>query len=78
LKILRAFRVELIPPARPGRRRKKAITEAHRDWKAGIKKIDLYRKYIPGWEKAGEWRRKGTARKLMDAIRSRERRERRS
>jgi hypothetical protein len=35
----------------------------------------LYRAHIPGWEKHSKWRRKHEERALMDAIRSRRRRE---
>jgi hypothetical protein len=75
LKIVRVFRSQIIPPGRPGRRRKERITAAHRDWKNGIRGVALYRKHIEGWDKHGQWRRKGEERRLMDAIRSRERRD---
>jgi hypothetical protein len=75
-KVLTAFRHTIYPVKRPGRRKKQQITEAHRDWKEGMRGTKLYQKHIPGWEKCSHWRRQGEARRLMDAIRSRERRER--
>ena len=75
LKAVTAFRRALIPPRRPGRRLKAQITAAHRDWKNGVRGVALYTAHIPGWAKHSEWRHKGEARALMDAIRSRERRE---
>jgi hypothetical protein len=75
-RVLIAFRHAILPVKRPGRRRKEGITAAHRDWKNGMGRVELYRKHIPGWESHSQWRRKVEARRLMDAIRSRERRER--
>ena len=75
-KVLAAFRHTIYPVKRAGRRKKEQITVAHRDWKNGMRGLELYQKHIPGWEKCSHWRRKGEARRLMDAIRSRERRER--
>jgi hypothetical protein len=64
------------PGKRPGRRRNAGITAAHRDCKNGMHGLELYRKHIPGWERHNRYRREVEARRLMDAIRSRERRER--
>ena len=75
-KLLSAFRRVLFPVKPPGRRRKEGITAAHRDWKNGMRGVELYRKHIPGWEKHSRWRRAGEQRALRDAIRSRERRDR--
>jgi hypothetical protein len=77
LKIATAFRRQLIPPRPPGRRPKEAITAAHRDWKAGVRGLELFRRHIPDFDKKGHWRRKGESQALMDAIRTRHRRERR-
>ncbi len=74
-KVLAAFRYNLFPPARRGRKRMKRITEAHKDWKAGVRGVALYRAHIPGWEKHNRFRRKAEEKALRDAIRSRERRE---
>jgi hypothetical protein len=72
-KVVTAFRRTLFPAKSPGRRRKEAITAAHRDWKGGMRGVDLYKAHIPGWQKHNHWRREGEARRLMDAIQSRER-----
>ena len=75
-KVLITFRRTLFPAKRPGRRRKDAVTAAHRDWKNGVRGLALYRAHIPGWDKHHHYRRQSESRALMDAIRSRERRER--
>jgi hypothetical protein len=75
-KVLTAFRHILFPARRPGRRPKETITAAHRDWKGGIRGPALYRAHIPGWEKHNRYRRQSEARALMDAVRTRNRRER--
>jgi hypothetical protein len=75
-KVLSAFRHVISPGKQPGRRRNAGITAAHRDWKSGMYGLALYKKHIPGWETHSRWRRAAEARRLMDAIRSRERRER--
>ena len=74
LRIVLEFRRQLIPRGRPGRRRKKSITEAHLDWKAGLRPPFLYDKHIPGFRKMSQYRRDYEGRRLMDAIRTRQRR----
>lgn len=75
LRLIRAFRGQIIHRKRPGRKKKAQITAAHLDWKASMCGVELHRKHIPGWDNFGQWRRKGEVRRLMDAIRSRHRRE---
>jgi hypothetical protein len=74
-KVCRTFDRTLLPRRRPGRKRKKSITVAFEDWKAGMRGTALYRKHIPGRDKHSHWRRRGEQRALMDAIYSRERRD---
>ena len=74
MRIATVFRRQLIPPRKPGRKRRKEITAAHADWKLGIHGVELYSKHIPGYERMSRWRRKSESRDLLDAIRSRERR----
>jgi len=76
LHVANAFRRQLIPPGKPGRKRSSKITAAYLDWKEGLKGVALYRKHIRGWDRHNYWRRKVESRALMDAIRTRERRER--
>ncbi len=73
--LARAFRSNVVPKRKPGRRRKAQVTAALADWKAGVRGIELYRKHIPGWERHHRYRRIGEQKGLMDAIRSRRRRE---
>jgi hypothetical protein len=73
--LLTAFRRILFPARRPGRRPKETITAAHLDWKNGMHGPALYRAHIPGWEKHNRFRRQCESRTLMEAIRTRERRE---
>ena len=75
IRVARVFRSAILPKRKPGRRPKAQVTAAYQDWKAGVRGVALFRKHIPGWEKHGEWRRKAEDRALMDAIRSRRRRE---
>jgi hypothetical protein len=71
-----AFRHVINPVKRPGRRKKEQITAAHRDWKNGTTSpVELCKKHIAGWKDHNRFRREVEARRLMDAIRSRERRE---
>lgn len=74
IKLAGAFRSALIPKRRPGRRPKPAITAAHQDWCGGLRGLPLYRKYIPGFDRRSRWRRIYEARRLNDAIHSREKR----
>jgi hypothetical protein len=74
--IVRAFRSQLLPPRKPGRRRNKEITAAHADWKSGLRGVALYQKHIPRFDQMSRWKRQAKIRALMDAIRSRERRAR--
>jgi hypothetical protein len=76
LKVLAAFRRTLFPPGQPGRKRRKEITAAHADWKAGIRGVRLYQRHIPGFDRMSRWKRRAKMQTLMDAIHTRERRER--
>jgi hypothetical protein len=78
LRLVSVFRAGMVPRRRAGRRPKPHVTAAYLDWKAGTRGVELYRKHIPGWEKHNRYRRRGEQKALMDAIRSRRRRERRS
>ena len=75
-KAVTVFRHTLLPGRQRGRKPKEQITAAHRDWKNGVRGVALYRSHIPGWDKHSHYRRQSEARGLMDAIYSRERRER--
>jgi hypothetical protein len=50
------------------------VTAALADWKAGIRGVALFQKHIPGWQKHNRYRRMAEEKRLMDAIRSRDRR----
>jgi len=79
-KLVSRFRRHLFPASgRPGRgrsKRSKEITAACLDWKAGMRGLPLYRKHIPRFDRMGYWEQKVKMRTLMDAIRTRNRRER--
>lgn len=72
------FRAGLLPRRKAGRRPKPQVTAALADWRGGMRGVALYRKHIPGWEKHNRYHRIGEQKELMDAIRSRRRRERKS
>ena len=72
--VAKAFRGQLIPPRCRGRKRSEQITAAHADWKGGLRGVRLYQKHIPGFDQLSEWRRRYESRRLLEAIRSRERR----
>ena len=74
LRTIAVFKRTLIPAGRPGRKREKAITEAHLDFMAGLRPPFLYEKHIPGFRKMNQYRREVEGRRLMDAIRTRRRR----
>ena len=72
----RFSRSSVVPRKKPGRRRRPEITAAHLDAKAGMNAYDLCLKHIPGWLKHNRDRRIVEQRRLMDALRSRAKRER--
>jgi len=76
LKLVSLFRAGVVPRRRAGRRPKPQITAAYQDWKAGMRGVALFRKHIPGWKDHNRYHRIGEQKTLMDAIRSRYRRER--
>jgi len=76
IRLANAFRSAVVPRRKPGRRPKATITAAYLDWKAGLRGADLYRKHILGWQGHHRYHRIGEQKELMDAIRSRWRRER--
>jgi len=71
-----AFRRQLIPPGKPGRKRSSKITAAYLDWRDGLRGLALYRKHIPEYDRHSYWRRRVESRALMDAIHTRDGRER--
>lgn len=75
LRLVRAFRAGLIRRGKPGRKRRKEVTAAYEDWKLGMRGLELYSKHIPNWRTLAEWRRREKSRALLDAIRTRRRRE---
>jgi hypothetical protein len=75
--VLTVFRRQLSPPGKPGRKRSKEITAAYMDWMAGMRGLGLYRNHINRFDRMGHWERRVKTRALMDAIRSRKRREQR-
>jgi hypothetical protein len=76
IRLANVFRSAVVPRQKPGRPPKPEITAAYLDWKAGMRGAELYRSHIPGWEGHNRYHRKGEQKELMDAIRSRRRRER--
>jgi hypothetical protein len=76
LRIVSAFRSTLIPAGRRARKEKAVIRAAHADYKSGMRGVALYRKHLPRFDRMGYWEREVKTRRLMDAIRSRERRSR--
>jgi hypothetical protein len=74
IRVASAFRSAVVPKRKPGRRRKAHVTAALADWKAGIRGVALFQKHIPGWQKHNRYRRMAEEKRLMDAIRSRDRR----
>jgi hypothetical protein len=75
LRLVSAFRAGIVPRRRAGRRPKPQVTAAYLDWKAGMRGVTLFRKHIPGWEGHHRYRKIGEQKTLMDAIRSRSRRQ---
>jgi hypothetical protein len=76
MKLVSAFRARIVPRRTPGSRKKPQVTAALMDFRAGMRSAALFRKHIPGWEKHNRYRRMAEEKRLMDAIRSRRRRER--
>jgi RecB family exonuclease len=76
LKLVSVFRAGTVPRRRAGRRPKPQVTASYLDWKTGMRGVALFRKHIPGWEKHNRYHRIGEQKELIDAIRSRYRRER--
>jgi hypothetical protein len=75
IQVARAFYSAIVPKRKPGRRPKPQVTAAYLDWKGGLRGHPLYAKHIPGWQKHNRYRRQGEQKALMDAIRSRSRRQ---
>jgi hypothetical protein len=73
--VVTQFRCQLFPPGKPGRKRSKEITAAYADWAKGMRGVALYQKHLPRFDRMGHWERKVKTRALLDAIRTRKRRE---
>jgi hypothetical protein len=74
--IVTAFRSVMIPKRRAGRKPSETLTAAYTDWKSDIRGVALFQKHIVNWGRLSRWRRKTEQRSLMDAIYTRNRRER--
>jgi hypothetical protein len=75
IRVARAFHSAVVPKRKPGRRPKAHVTAAYLDWKAGMRGVPLFQKHIPGWDGHHRYRKIGEQKALMDAIRSRSRRQ---
>ena len=73
--VVTRFRRQLFQPGKPGRKRSKEITAACVDWAKGMRGVALYQKHLPRFDRMGHWERKVKTRALLDAIRTRKRRE---
>lgn len=73
-----AFRGGLIPRRKPGKRPKKEITAAYADWCNGMRGPAFFEKHIRNYPRLSEWRQRYEARRLVEAMRSRKRRSRRT
>jgi hypothetical protein len=74
-KVGRAFRSNVVPKRKPGRRPKSQVTAALADWKAGVRAAALFQAHIPGWDKKSKWRQRCESRTLLDAVRTRRKRQ---
>jgi hypothetical protein len=74
--VIIAFRSAIIPRKRAGRKQSEALTAAFEAWKGGMRGLVLFQTNIQNWDRLSRWRRKAEQRSLMDAIYSRNRRER--
>jgi hypothetical protein len=75
IRLSRAFRSAVVPRRKPGRQPSTRVTAAYANWKTGMRPRAICEKHIPGWAKHNRCRRSGEQKALMDAIRSRKRRE---
>jgi hypothetical protein len=75
IRLASVFRSAAVPRRKPGRRPNAQVTAALADWKRGARGEVLFRVHIPGWARMSRWRRQCEKRTLLDAIRSRARRE---
>jgi hypothetical protein len=75
VKLTKSFRSAVVPRRKPGRQPSTRVTAAYSDWKAGMRPGELCEKHIPGWRKHNRYRRNGEMKALMDAIRTRRRRD---
>ena len=76
IRLLQWLRGALTLKEKAGRRPLLRVTRAYQAWKEGKRGIALFREHIPNWEKLGRYRRSAEERKLMAAIHSRRRRDR--
>jgi len=75
-KVVRAFRSTIIPRRRAGRKQSEAVTVAYEAWKGSMRGAALFQTHVLRWDRLSRWRRTAEHRSLMEAIYSRNRRER--
>ena len=65
-------------PGTPGKRRDRRIDRAHAQYKAGVRGVKLFRRFIVGYKHLAAWRRGLEQRRLMAAIHQRASREKKN
>ena len=68
-------RRRVVPRRKPGRKNSR-LDAAWIDYRAGIRGLQLFRKYIPGHDRMSRWRRSFRQKRLMNTLHKRASRER--
>jgi hypothetical protein len=76
--VLTAVRAELIPRRKPGKRPDAEISAAFADWSTGMRRTAFYEKHIRNYPGLSKWRPVYEERRLVEAMRTRARRSRRT
>jgi hypothetical protein len=77
IRVAQEFRSAVVPRRKPGPKPSLRVTRASADYQAGKRGLELYRDHIHGYDRLGRPAQKRSRRRLMAAIRTRRRRERR-
>ncbi len=71
LRVAAAVRQMIVPKRKPGKTKDQRLDKACGDYKAGLRRLELFRKHIPSHDRLSRWRRQAEQRRLMNAIHKR-------
>lgn len=75
LSIAVAVHQMIVPKRKPGKSKDRRLDKAYGEYRAGMCRLELFRKHIPRHDRLSRWRRKAEETRLLKALQKRTERE---